>query len=154
FVLGTLGPIDSANSLIVVAGRYNTISDFAARVLRWRQKLYQGQRCRIETLRIDKVARRRDTRSRIDDAHGLSARHASGRIDDTEVPAQHFRRRNIGDRLDRIGTVEGPLESAEEEQLVADNMAAESAAELVALQAVVHRRKCVASVHVAIAQEL
>ena len=98
--------------------------------------------------------RKRLPGGRVDDGARLVVRLAAGSVQCTEIAGERRRGRYKRGARGRILTNAGPLIAAEEEQLVADDTAAEGAAELIALQAVLPRREVVDRVHVAVANEL
>src|SRR5687768_4214539 len=137
--------------LVFVSGLFPL--DFATRMRGLWQLRDEVQRRRAEEGRTDAVA----------DERGAEVDLPSGalrRRDRRKVAGEHLGRRHVRNVAGRHLTQDGALIGAEEEELVADNRAAQRAAELIAPQAVVdllavgaERRKVLRGVEATIAQE-
>ena len=128
--------------------RYRPISDFAAGVVgtvRGRKHLRDSQRLR---------ANQRGGKDIIHVGRGQSLVAIAGRLPGAEIALKHL---SGGDKSSLIGGIlarDGALVTREEEKFVLLDGAADSAAELVALQSVALGREEIASVQVAIAKKL
>src|SRR5579885_121558 len=152
-MLRRVDPVDAADELFLVAGGGDSVGDAAAGIVGNGDVLGdQIHGLRIKPRHGNLVVWEGLAGGWIPQCPG-AARDAGRRVDGAEIAVENRRRRYKADGLRRIAALPRSLEPAEEEQLVADDPAAQRSTELVALERVMNSGERISSIQIAVAQK-